>query len=54
MPETTLTFTLTEDLYGRLADRLRHTIQYAEAARITAEEALAVLESEPKVESDDA
>ena len=35
--------TLSADDYQRLLDRLRHALQYAEAARATVEEALRVL-----------
>ena len=44
---------LTEEYYGRLADKLRHVIQFSEAARTSAEEALALLEEAPK-EGEDA
>ena len=40
-----MTATLAPDLDVRLADRLRHAEQYAEAARRMAEEALELLES---------
>jgi hypothetical protein len=36
---------MTEELYGRLTDRLRHVIQFSEASRQAAEEALALLEA---------
>jgi hypothetical protein len=42
---TSLTFTMTEELYGRLADRLRHVIQFSEASQRAAEEVLALLEA---------
>jgi hypothetical protein len=42
---TSLTFTMTEELYGRLTDRLRHVIQFSDASRRAAEEALALLEA---------
>ena len=42
---TSLTFTITEELYGRLNDRLRHVMQFSEASRQAAEEALALLEA---------
>jgi hypothetical protein len=45
---------LRNDLYERLVDRLRHAEQYAEACRMTVEEALALLETAKKEEADDA
>jgi hypothetical protein len=42
---TSLTFTMTEKVYGRLTDRLRHVMQFSEASRQAAEEALALLEA---------
>jgi hypothetical protein len=42
---TSLTFTMTEEVYGRLTDRLRHVMQFSEASRQAAEEALALLEA---------
>ena len=50
MTTTTLKFTLSEEQYGRLANRLRYVIQHAEETRVAAEEALSLLESEPVVE----
>jgi len=35
---------LSADEYARLLDRLRHALQYAEAARATVEDALRLLE----------
>jgi hypothetical protein len=46
--------TLRNDLYERLLDRLRHAEQYAEACRVTVEEARALLETAKKEEADDA
>jgi hypothetical protein len=40
-----LTLTMTEEVYGRLTDRLRHVMQFSEASRQAAEEALALLEA---------
>jgi hypothetical protein len=48
MPEATDT-----DLFVLLLDRLRHAVQYAEAARVTAEDAIALIEKARK-EDDDA
>ena len=42
---TALTFTMTEEVYGRLTDRLRHVMQFSEAGRQAAEEALVLLEA---------
>ena len=42
---TSLTFTITDEVYGRLTDRLRHVMQFSEASRQAAEEALALLEA---------
>jgi hypothetical protein len=42
------------DLYALLLDRLRHAAQYAEAARVTAEDAIALIEEARKEERDDA
>jgi hypothetical protein len=39
-------------LYERLADRLRHALQYAEAARVMAEDALELLEATREEEDD--
>jgi hypothetical protein len=36
---------MTEEVYGRLTDRLRHVMQFSEASRQAAEEALALLEA---------
>ena len=36
---------MTEKVYGRLTDRLRHVMQFSEASRLAAEEALALLEA---------
>jgi hypothetical protein len=44
--------TLRNDLYERLVDRLRHAEQYAEAARLMVEEALALLEEAKEGEHD--
>jgi hypothetical protein len=41
-----------DDERAVLVDRLRHALQYAEAARLMVEEALALLEA-PKGEDDD-
>jgi 4'-phosphopantetheinyl transferase EntD len=41
--------TLPPDLYGRVADRLRHAQQYAEAARVAADEALGAFRAEGEV-----
>jgi hypothetical protein len=51
---TSLTFTMTEEVYGRLTDRLRHLMQFSEASRQAADEALALLEAakEKKVRID--
>lgn len=51
---TSLTFTMTEEVYGRLTDRLRHVMQFSEASRQAADEALALLEAakEKKVRID--
>jgi hypothetical protein len=46
--------TLRNDLYERLVDRLRHAEQYAEACRLTVEEARALLEAAKREEADDA
>lgn len=48
---TWLTFTMTEELYGRLTDRLRHVMQFSEASRHAAEEALDLLEAAKKTGS---
>jgi hypothetical protein len=40
------------DLYALLLDRLRHVAQYAEAARVTAEDAIALIEQAQR-EADD-
>ena len=45
--------TLRNDLYERLVDRLRHAEQYAEACRVTVEEALALLETAKREEGAD-
>jgi uncharacterized protein (DUF4213/DUF364 family) len=45
--------TITNDLYDRLLDRLRHAVLYAEAARTMAEEALELLEGLELKEVDD-
>jgi hypothetical protein len=45
--------TLGNQVYERLVDRLRHIVQYSEAARATAEEALALLEAARKEDEDD-
>jgi hypothetical protein len=37
--------TLSADLYERLNDRVRHAVQYAEAARLMAEDALDLLKA---------
>ncbi|MBA2360330.1 MAG: hypothetical protein H0V79_05200 [Actinobacteria bacterium] len=37
--------TLSADLYERLNDRVRHAMQYAEAARLCAEDALDLLKA---------
>jgi 4'-phosphopantetheinyl transferase EntD len=41
--------TLPPDLYGRVVDRLRHAQQYAEAARVAADEALGAFRAEGEV-----
>jgi hypothetical protein len=45
---------MTEEVYGRLTDRLRHLMQFSEASRQAADEALALLEAakEKKVRID--
>lgn len=45
---------MTEEVYGRLTDRLRHLMQFSEASRQAADEALALLEAakEEKVRID--
>jgi hypothetical protein len=46
---------LSPDAYDQLTDRLRHAMQYAEAARETVSEALALLEPiQQKEDQDDA
>jgi hypothetical protein len=45
--------TITNDLYDRLLDRVRHAVLYAEAARAMAEEALELLEGLERKEGDD-
>jgi hypothetical protein len=41
------------DLYVLLLDRLRHSAQYAEAIRVTIEEAIALIETAQREEADD-
>jgi 4'-phosphopantetheinyl transferase EntD len=41
--------TLPPDLHGRVVDRLRHAQQYAEAARMAADEALSAFRAEGEV-----
>jgi hypothetical protein len=48
MPETT-----ERDLYALLLDRLRHSAQYAEACRVTLEDAIALIEEAQREEKDD-
>jgi len=44
---------LRQDLYERLVDRLRHAEQYADACRMTVEDALRLLEQAKGEEADD-
>jgi hypothetical protein len=49
-----MTETTQPDLFALLLDRLRHVAQYAEAARVTAEDAIALIEKARREEPDDA
>jgi hypothetical protein len=49
-----MTATERTDLLVLVLDRLRHAVQYAEAARVTAEEAIAYIENAQREEADDA
>ena len=51
MPDTT---DPEPDLYRLLLDRLRHAAQYAEACRVTLEDAIALVEEAQREEQDDA
>ena len=42
-----------KDLYRLLLDRLRHGVQYAEACRLTFEDAIALLEAATREEGED-
>lgn len=48
------TATITNDLYDRLLDRLRHAVLYAEAAQTMAEDTLQLLEALERKGDDDA
>ena len=49
----TATTTIGQTLYERLVDRLRHALQYTEAARVIAEDALDLLEASEREEVKD-
>jgi hypothetical protein len=49
MPETT-----PPDVYALLLDRLRHAIQYTEAAAVTLRDAIVLLEKLEREKADDA
>jgi hypothetical protein len=53
MRRPAMTAATQKDLYVLLLDRLRHAVQYAEAARVTAEEAIAYIEKAQREEADD-
>jgi len=48
-----MTATERTDLLVLVLDRLRHSVQYAEAARVTAEEAIAYIEKAQREEAED-
>jgi hypothetical protein len=52
MRRPAMTATERTDLFVLVLDRLRHAVQYAEAARVTAEEAIAYIEKAQREEAE--